>query len=56
MDEISVTGKTLVSHLKDGKVDTREYLPREFGVREGPLTPPTSPADAEEGRCSRSRS
>src|SRR5208282_4252519 len=49
VDEISVTGKTLLSHLKDGKVDTREYLPREFGLRDGPLLPPTSPADAEEG-------
>jgi len=49
VDEISVTGKTLVSHLKDGKTDTREYLPREFGLRDGPLNPPTSPADAEEG-------
>ena len=49
VDEISVTGKTLVSHLKDGKVDTREYLPREFGLRDAPLIPSTSPADAEEG-------
>jgi len=49
VDEISVTGKTLLSHLKAGKLETREYLPREFGVREGPLAPPTSPADADEG-------
>ncbi len=49
VDEISVTGRTLLSHLKDGKVETREYLPREFGLRESPLVPPTSPADAEEG-------
>jgi anthranilate phosphoribosyltransferase len=49
VDEISVTGKTLVSHLKDGRVETREYSPREFGLRDGPLAPPTSPADAEEG-------
>ena len=49
VDEISVTHRTLVSHLKEGKVSTREYLPREFGLRDGPLTPPTSPADAEEG-------
>lgn len=49
VDEISVTGKTLVSHLKEGKIDTREYLPREFGLRDGPLVPPTSPEDAEEG-------
>ena len=49
VDEISVTGKTLISHLKDGKVDTRERSPREFGIRNRPLVPPTSPADAEEG-------
>jgi anthranilate phosphoribosyltransferase len=49
VDEISVSGKTLLSHLKDGRIETREYLPREFGIRDGPLTPPTSPADAEEG-------
>jgi anthranilate phosphoribosyltransferase len=49
VDEISVTGKTLLSHLKDGRVETREYLPRDFGLRDGPLVPPTSPADAEEG-------
>ena len=49
VDEISVTGKTLISHLKDGKVDTRERSPREFGIPDGPLVPPTSPADAEEG-------
>ena len=49
VDEISVTGKTLVSHLKDGRVETQERLPREFGISDGPLVPPTSPADAEEG-------
>jgi anthranilate phosphoribosyltransferase len=49
VDEISVTGRTLVSHLKEGKIGTREYLPREFGLRDGPIIPPTSPADAEEG-------
>lgn len=49
VDEISVTGKTLVSHLKGGKTATREYSPREFGVSEGPLIPARSPADAEEG-------
>ncbi len=49
VDEISVTSKTLVSHLKDGRVETREYAPREFGLREGPLTKPSGPADAEEG-------
>jgi anthranilate phosphoribosyltransferase len=49
VDEISVTGKTLVSHLNGGRVDTREYLPREFGLSEGPVIPPTSPTDAEDG-------
>jgi anthranilate phosphoribosyltransferase len=49
VDEISVTGKTLVSHLKDGKTTTREYLPREFGLKDGPLLPAAGPADAEEG-------
>jgi anthranilate phosphoribosyltransferase len=49
VDEISVTGKTLVSHLKDGVIETREYLPREFGIFDGPLTPLETPTDAEEG-------
>lgn len=49
VDEISVTGKTLVSHLKYGEVETREYLPREFGILEGPVIPSTIPADAEDG-------
>jgi len=49
VDEISVTGRTLVSHLKDGGVETREYLPREFGLRGPPPTPSAGPADAEEG-------
>jgi len=49
VDEISVTGRTLVSHLKEGRVETREYLPREFGLRDTPLVPAASPADAEEG-------
>ncbi len=49
VDEISVTGKTLVSHLKEGKVETSEHSPSDFGLRDGPLIPPRSPADAEEG-------
>jgi anthranilate phosphoribosyltransferase len=48
VDEISVTGRTLLSHLKGGLVETREYAPRDFGLRDAPLTPPSSPADAEE--------
>jgi len=49
VDEISVAGKTLVSHLREGEIETREYLPREFGLRDGPLLTPSGPADAEEG-------
>jgi anthranilate phosphoribosyltransferase len=49
VDEISVTGKTLVSHLKDGETTTREYSPREFGLKDGPLFAATGPADADEG-------
>lgn len=49
VDEISVTGKTLVSHLKDGEVVTREYSPRDFGFAEGPAVPPSGPADAAHG-------
>ncbi|MDG6966935.1 MAG: anthranilate phosphoribosyltransferase [Nitrososphaerota archaeon] len=49
MDEISVTGKTLVSHLRDGRVATKEYAPRDFGVTERPTSPPSCPADAAEG-------
>ncbi len=48
VDEISVTGKTLLSHLKDGRVETREYSPREFGVPDGPIADSTTPADAEQ--------
>lgn len=33
MDEISVTGMTLVSWLKKGQILTREFSPEEFGVR-----------------------
>ncbi len=49
VDEISVTGKTMVSHLKGGRVESREYLPKDFGLRDGPLVPRTSPSDADEG-------
>jgi len=48
VDEISVTGKTIVSHLKEGKIETRERSPRDFGLRDAPVTPPMSPADPEE--------
>jgi anthranilate phosphoribosyltransferase len=49
VDEISVTGKTLLSHLRNGQTETREYLPRDFGVGHGQLRPLTSPANADEG-------
>ena len=32
MDEISTSGKTLVAWLKDGKVETHELSPEDFGV------------------------
>lgn len=32
MDEISVTGRTLVSWLREGEITTREYQPRDFGI------------------------
>ena len=35
MDEISVTGKTLVSWLREGEITTKEYGPRDFGILEG---------------------
>ena len=33
IDEISVRGQTRVSWLRDGKVTTRDLVPRDFGVR-----------------------
>jgi anthranilate phosphoribosyltransferase len=44
MDEISVTGRTLVSWLRAGKITTREYGPRDFGILEG-----ARPANASDG-------
>ena len=35
MDEISVTGKTLVSWLREGEIRTKEYGPRDFGILDG---------------------
>jgi anthranilate phosphoribosyltransferase len=32
MDEISVTGNTLVSWLRDGRITTREYAPGDFAM------------------------
>jgi len=33
MDEISVSGKTLVSWISDGKISSKEWSPEDFGVR-----------------------
>jgi anthranilate phosphoribosyltransferase len=33
LDEISTLGKTVVSHLKNGRVSTTELDPRDFGVK-----------------------
>ena len=33
LDEISTVGKTIISHLKDGKVATKEVSPQDFNVR-----------------------
>jgi anthranilate phosphoribosyltransferase len=31
LDEVSTVGKTVISHLKNGKVKMEEYFPRDFG-------------------------
>jgi len=49
VDEISAMGKTYFSHLKEGKIETREYLPRDFGLRQSSVSASKGPADAEEG-------
>jgi anthranilate phosphoribosyltransferase len=33
MDEISTSGRTLVSWLKDGEIETREFSPEDFGLK-----------------------
>ena len=33
LDEISTVGKTLIAHLKHGKVTKSQYAPRDFGVK-----------------------
>lgn len=48
VDEISVAGMTLLSHLKDGRVETREYSPREFGIGDAQLVPAVGPENPEE--------
>ncbi len=37
LDEISIKGKTKVSELKDGKIETRHIEAEDFGIKEGPL-------------------
>lgn len=38
LDEISISGKTKVSHLKDGKISTEEIKPEDFGVKKAKLS------------------
>jgi len=33
LDEISIVGRTIISHLKKGQIITREIAPRDFGVK-----------------------
>ncbi|MDA4118122.1 MAG: anthranilate phosphoribosyltransferase, partial [Thaumarchaeota archaeon] len=49
VDEISVTGRTLVSHLKDGLIETHEYLPGDFGLGQAGLLRRRSVNDADDG-------
>ncbi|MBL7070988.1 MAG: anthranilate phosphoribosyltransferase [Candidatus Omnitrophica bacterium] len=37
LDEISIKGKTRLSELKDGKVETHTIEPSDFGIKEGSL-------------------
>ena len=37
MDEISTCGKTFVSELKDGKIDSYEIHPEDFGIKQAKL-------------------
>jgi anthranilate phosphoribosyltransferase len=34
LDEISTVGKTVIAHLKDGKVTVKEYVPDDFGLKQ----------------------
>ncbi len=38
LDEISTVGKTLIAHLKDGKVAQMETVPKDFGVKKAEIT------------------
>ena len=48
MDEISVTGRTIVSSLHEGKISSHEYRPRDFDLYtpEGPAPRMSSPEEA----------
>jgi len=48
LDEISTVGKTLLAHLKDGKVSIREVTPAFFGVK------PVAPSDLQCGSAEES--
>jgi anthranilate phosphoribosyltransferase len=49
IDEISVTERTLVSHLKDGLIETHEYVPGDFGLGHAGLLKRRSVSDADDG-------
>ena len=38
LDEISTVGKTLIAHLKDGKIVEEETVPEDFGVKQAEIT------------------
>jgi len=38
LDEISTVGKTVIAHLKQGRVTKSEFVPRDFGVRKARIT------------------
>jgi len=38
LDEISIVGKTLIAHLKDGKVEEMETSPKDFDVKSARVT------------------
>jgi len=38
LDEISTVGKTLIAHLKDGKVASTEKAPKDFGVKKAKIS------------------
>ena len=38
LDEISTVGKTVIAHLKKGKVTKLEFVPSDFGVKKAAIT------------------